>query len=159
MKSTNEPAIEYVSAAESDQISRKLLIWLNQYQNFPAGIRSIDFEYLDEDKPCMALSTIQGAYKTVQYITGGYEAQYQFKIIYRAQPATNGERLKMDEVLDLMADMAVYRATVKSDPPDIGKFLAVTDLYCDTRSGLFGRYENGDEDHQILMTMEYERKG
>lgn len=158
MKSTDKTAIEYVSAKESDQVSRKLLGWLNQYQNFPAGVRSIDFEYLGEDKPCMALSTIQGAYKTVQYISGGYVAQYQFKLIYRAQPNTNSDRLKMDEALDLMADMAIYRLSEKGDPPDIGDGLNVSKLNCDTRSGFFGRYENGDEDHQILMTMEYERK-
>lgn len=158
MKSRDESVVEYVSATESDQVSRKLLGWLNQYDHFPVGIRSIDFEYLGEDKPCMALSTIQGAYKTVQYISGGYVAQYQFKLIYRAQPGNNGDRLKMDEVLDLMADMSTHRALEGGDPPDIGEGLIVTSLTCDTRAGLFGRYGNGDEDHQILMTMEYERK-
>lgn len=158
MKSTDEAKFEYVSATESDQVSRKLLVWLNQYTGFPAGVRSIDFEYLGEDKPCMALSTIQGAYKTISYITGSYEAQYQFKLIYRSQPSSNGDRLKMDEILDRMADTAVFRAIEENDPPDIGEGLEVTALSCDTRSGFFGRYENGDEDHQILMTMEYKRK-
>lgn len=150
----DEPIIEYVSAAESDQVSRKLLGWFNQYQSFPAGVRMIDFEYLEDDKPSMALSTIQGAYKTVQYITGGYLAQYQFKLIYRAQPGSNNGRLKMDEVLNDLGDWAAAR----EDFPDIGEGLQFQSVVCDTRAGLFGRYENGDEDHQILMTMEYQRK-
>lgn len=113
----------------------------------------IDFEYLGDDKPCMALSTIQGAYKTVQYITGGYLAQYQFKIIYRAQPQDNNDRLKMDEVLNGLADWASSR----EDKPDIGGGLRVKSISCNTQSVYLGRYEGGDEDHQILMTMKYER--
>ena len=150
-----EPRIEYVSTAESDQISRKLLGWLNQYNGFPTGVRMIDFEYLEDDKPSMALSTIPGAYKTVQYFTGGYLAQYQFKLIYRAQPDSNNDRLKMDEMLNSLGDWAASR----KDMPDIGDGLEAEYVICDTRAGLFGRYEGGDEDHQILMTLEYKRKG
>ena len=155
MKSVkDEPAIEYVSAMESDQISRKLLAWLNQYPDFPPGIRRMEFEYLEDDKPCMALSTIQGAYKTVQYISGSYLAQYQFKLIYRAQPQGNDERLSMDEALNALADWAAAR----EDLPDLGDGLQAETVSSDTRAGLFGRYEGGDEDHQILMTMEYSQR-
>lgn len=142
-----------VPGAESEQVSRGLLGWLNQYGSFPARIRMIDFEYLKDDIPCMALSTIQGAYKVRQYITGGYLAQYQFKLTYRAQPQDNNDRLKMDEVLNTLGDWASSR----EDKPDIGDGLTVKSISRDTPSAYFGRYEGGDEDHQILMTMKYER--
>lgn len=152
LKNKNQ-AISAVPGPESGQISRSLLGWLNQYASFPAGIRMIDFEYLADDKPCMALSAIQGAYKIAQYITGGYLAQYQFKITYRAQPQDNNDRLKMDEVLNALG---AWSSSGK-DKPDIGEGLRVKSISCDTQAGYLGRYEGGDEDHQILMTMKYER--
>lgn len=147
----NEP-LSYVSSAEQEQVSRGLLSWLNQYDSFPAGVRRIDFESLYEDKPCMALSTIQGTYVTKRYMGGDYMAEYQFKLIYRDQPGdSNNERLKMDEILDAIGDWAAGRWK----KPDIGSGKQVRRVTVNARSSLFGRYENGDEDHQILMTMNY----
>lgn len=138
----------YVSNAETDKISRNMLAWLNTYPEKPVSL--IEYEFLDAGKPGMALSTIQGAYKTKQYITGGYVAQYQFKVIYRLQTVTNNDRLGADELLNALADWM----TAKDNRPDIGyRVLRIT---CDSRSSLFGAYDNGDEDHQILMTMTYE---
>lgn len=142
---------EAVPSYEQEQVSRGLLAWLNQYPSFPAGVRRFDFEFLEEDKPCMALSTIQGTYITKRYIGGDYRAEYQFKLIYRGQPTTNGDRLKMDEVLDAIGDWAAHRR----DKPDIGDNKQMQRMTVNARSSLFGRYDNGDEDHQILMTMRY----
>ena len=100
----------------------------------------------------MALSTIQGAYKIKQYITGGYLAQYQFELIYRAQPQDNNDRLHMDEILNALGDWAVNC----NEKPNLGPGRTVRSIACDARSSLYGRYENGDEDHQILMTLKYE---
>ena len=61
----DDKPLRMVSKAETDQISRKLLVWLNQYEDKPANIA---FEYLPSDQPGMALSTIQGAYKTKEYV-------------------------------------------------------------------------------------------
>lgn len=139
----------YVSNAETDNVSRKMLAWLNTYPEKPVSL--IEFEYLETDKPSMALSIIQGAYKTKQYISGGYVAQYQFKVIYRVQPGrSNNARLNADELLNAMGDWMSSR----SNYPDIG--YRILRIVCDSRSSLFAAYENGDEDHQILMTMTYE---
>ena len=138
----------YVSNAETDNVSRSMLAWLNSYPQKPVDL--IAYEFLDTDKPSVALSTIQGAYKTKQYITGGYVAQYQFKVIYRVQAASNNDRLNADETLNEMGDWMADRANA----PDIG--FRVLRVVCDSRSSLFAAYENGDEDHQILMTMTYE---
>lgn len=56
----DDKPLRMVSRAETDQISRKLLVWLNQYENKPANIA---FEYLPSDQPGMALSTIKGPTK------------------------------------------------------------------------------------------------
>lgn len=100
----------------------------------------------------MALSTIQAAYIVKKYILGGYQAEYQFKVIYRMKPGnSNDKRLKADELLNALGDWAASEA-----PPDIGDGRRVIRIEPTTRSSLFAVYENGDEDHQILMKMNYE---
>jgi hypothetical protein len=144
-------AIILVSGEEADQVSRSLLRWLNEYPDKP--VSRIGFEYLDADELSMTLSTIQSAYKTKQYILGGYEAQYQFKLVYRVQPGrSTDERLAADEALNALADWATNR----KDMPDIGTKRKVLKIISDSRSSLFARYDDGSEDHQILMKLTYE---
>ncbi len=149
MDSTNKPR-SLVSSGEQEQISRLLLAWLNQFPDKPVSL--INYEFLKDGEPSMALSTIQAAYKTRKFITGGYEAQYQFKVIYRVQPTTNNDRLKADELLNSLGDWA----TAREDLPILGDGVRCLKVEATTRSSLFARYENGDEDHQILMNMFYE---
>lgn len=149
MDSTNKP-VSLVSSGEQEQISRLLLAWLNQFPDKPVTL--INYEFLKDVGPSMALSTIQAAYKTRKYITGGYQAQYQFKVIYRVQPSTNNDRLKADELLNSLGDWA----SAREDLPVLGDGIRCLKVEATTRSSLFGRYDNGDEDHQILMNMFYE---
>lgn len=142
--------ISLVSSVEQEQISRLLLAWLNQFPGKPVTL--INYEFLKDGEPGMALSTIQAAYKTRKYITGGYQAQYQFKVIYRVLPSTNNDRLKADELLNTFGDWA----SAREDLPVLGDGVRCLKVEATTRSSLFGRYENGDEDHQILMNMFYE---
>ena len=112
----------------------------------------IRFEFLPANTAAMALSTIQAAYIVKKYILGGYQAEYQFKVIYRVKPGnSNDKRLKADEVLNALGDWAESET-----PPDIGEGRRAIRIEPTTRSSLFAMYENGDEDHQILMKMNYE---
>ena len=138
-----------VSAAEEYQVSRKLLVWLNTYPEKPVDL--IRFEFLPADTTAMAMSTIQAAYILKKYILGGYKAEYQFKLIYRIKPGnSNDKRLKADELLDALGDWTIGQR------PDIGEGKTVVSVEPTTRSSLFAVYENGDEDHQILMKLTYE---
>lgn len=138
-----------VSAAEEYQVSRKLLVWLNTYPEKPVDL--IRFEFLPADTTAMAMSTIQAAYILKKYILGGYKAEYQFKLIYRIKPGnSNDKRLKADELLDALGDWTIGQR------PDIGEGKTVVSVEPTTRSSLFAMYENGDEDHQILMKLTYE---
>ena len=87
-----------------------------------------------------------------RYINGSYLAEYQFKIIYRLQPDGTDGRLKADESLNRMADWL----TQQTETIDLGQGKTVKDLVCNSRSSLFGRYQDMSEDHQILMSMTYE---
>lgn len=151
MNLTDKPRT-LVRKSEEEQISRNVLKWLNTYPDFPYGVRSFQFEMLEEDTPCMALSTIQGTYITSADIIGNYTAEYQFKLIYRAQPSSNGDRLEMDEILDVIGDWAVSNLSALT----LGGEKTPVKIETSTRASLFGRYENGDEDHQIIMKLTYE---
>lgn len=64
---------------------------------------------------------------------------------------SNDKRLKADETLNALGDWAA-----SEKPPAIGDGRKVIRIEPTTRSSLFAMYENGDEDHQILMKMNYE---
>lgn len=138
-----------IPAAEEDQISRKMLVWLNTFPQKPVDL--IRFEFPPADSAAMAMSTIQAAYIVKKYILGGYQAEYQFKVIYRIKPGNSDDkRLKADEMLNALGDWALTQT------PDIGTGRRVIRVEPTTRSSLFAMYDNGDEDHQILMKMNYE---
>lgn len=144
-----EQSKKAIPAAEEDQISRKMLVWLNTFPQKPVDV--IRFEFLPADSAAMAMSTIQAAYIVKKYILGGYQAEYQFKVIYRIKPGNNNDkRLKADELLNALGDWALTQT------PDIGTGRRVIRVEPTTRSSLFAMYDNGDEDHQILMKMNYE---
>lgn len=159
MNLTNEKPLPLVAAEEEDKISRNVLIWLNTFPDIPDSVLAgnpmtpINFEFLTDNRPCMALSTIQSPYILERYILGGYKAEYQFKVIYRIIPGTASspdKRLKADELLDRLGDWALQ------GKPDLGPGIRALKVEATTRSSLFAMYENGDEDHQILMKMTYE---
>ncbi len=158
MSLTNEKTA-LVTAEEEDKISRNVLIWLNTFPDIPDAVMvgnpvtPIGFEFLVNDQPGMALSTIQSPYITKRYILGGYEAEYQFKVIYRITPGnspSSDKRLKADELLDQLGDWT------QCSFPDLGAGIRAVRVEPTTRSSKFAEYENGDEDHQILMKMTYE---
>lgn len=141
-----------VAKVEEDQIVRNLMEWINNFPDIPKGIynETIQYEQLADDRPAMAVSSIQGTYITRRYIGGGHQAEYQFKVIYRIKPLTsNDKRLMADELLDKIGGWAM------GQKPDLGEGINVIRIEPTTRSTLFAAYENGDEDHQILMKLTY----
>lgn len=147
----NEQARDLVASEEEQKISRAMMAWINSYPDLPSAITRVDFEQLPADRVGMALSTIQATYITRRYIYGGHEGEYQFKVIYRIKPGTsNDARLKADETLNAFGDWAA------ANLPDIGDEITVKRVEATTRSSMFAVYENGDEDHQILMRLIYE---
>jgi len=126
-----------------------VLIWVNTFSENPVDI--IRYEALTADTEAMALSNIQGTYITQRYILGGHRAEYQFKVIYRIKPgSSNDKRLKADELLNRLGDWACESA------PDLGDGIRVVKVEVTAQASLFAMYENGDEDHQILMKLTYE---
>lgn len=153
MDSNKKPRILAVNA-EVDQISRYMAIWANTFPEKPVTI--IRYEMLDispttGDETAMALSTIQGTYITKRYILSGYQAEYQFKIIYRLKPGQGNEkRLEADALLNRFGDWA------RTQKPDLGDGINALRVEPTTQSSKFAAYEDGYEDYQILMKLTYE---
>lgn len=153
MPSRNSSAAVFVPGEEVDKVSRYLLDFLRRYPELPT--ETVRFEYLADDEVGMSLSTIQSAYKIKQYLLGGYMAEYQFKLIYRVQPGSSDvKRLRADEALNDMANWLCDREVWQT--LFIGENKRVCGITSSTRATMFARYNNGTEDHQILMKLRYE---
>ena len=139
---------EYVSAEENAAISRAVLAWLNSYEDKPWN--KIDFEYLGKSSGC-CISVVQAAYKTRQYITGGYQAQYQFQIVSRLIADNVNLRLKADEDLNTIGAWAEH-----AEGLELPAGCNLRKVKRDTASALMARYDNNAEDHSISMTLTYE---
>lgn len=151
MTSDNKPR-SLVAAEEVDKISRSMLVWANTFPDKPVTVIKYEFLTVDStEETGMALSTIQGTYITRKYIIGGYQAEYQFKIIYRIKPGTsNDKRLQADEMLNRFGDWA------RTQKPDLGEGINALKVEPTTQSSKFAAYEDGYEDYQILMKLTYE---
>ena len=143
-----------MAAEEADKISRSMSVWANTFPGKPVAVIRYEFLDIDEktgDETAMALSTIQGTYITRRYILGGYQAEYQFKIIYRIKPGnSNDKRLQADEMLNRFGDWAM------TQKPDLGEGINALKVEPTTQSSKFAEYEDGYEDYQILMRLTYE---
>ena len=140
---------ELTTSEQEQDLSRKMMVWVNSFPETPVLV--IRYEDVVPGKPGMYLSLLPGSYKTKRYILGGYQAEYQFDVVYRIQPAQNDAmRLDADELLNRLGDWA------RLNPPDLGGNMRVLRMRQTTRSSVFAGYENGDEDHKISITMTYE---
>lgn len=139
-----------VAAAERDKINRNVLIWLNTFPEKPVANFTTE-THLPINDTGMALSSITSAYINRSYIFGGYEAEYNFKVVYRVVPGNSMDKsLKADELLNRLGDWAMR------NKPDLGEGIRVVKVTPTSQAELYAPYENGDEDHQIMMKIIYE---
>lgn len=152
MISNKEKPRILAAASEVEDISRSVLVWVNTWPEKPVDIIKYEFLAADQgDETGMALSTIQGTYITRRYITGGYQGEYQFKMIYRIKPGrSNDRRLEADALLNRFGDWA------RANRPDLGENVRAVLVEPTTQSSKFAAYEDGYEDYQILMKLTYE---
>lgn len=141
--------LSLVSAEEEQEVGRALLVWLNKCPDKPVG--KINFEFIPQDNAGMMMSTIQATLKTREYIFGGYEAQYQFALIYRIKSGGNDDRLSANEALNAIGAWAERNP----EKPDLGNAV-VRSVRRTSNASLLAVYEDGSRDHQILMNLTYE---
>lgn len=151
--------VAYAAPAETDEIARNVMTWLSAglVAVAPEVVATLDKPkimpepMLEQEKPGMILTVIQGNI-TRPYIYGGYQAVFQFGIIYRIHPSQTSAnaRLQAIETLNRLGDYAV------STKPDLGGGVCPVKCEVTSQGAMFAVYENGDEDYQILMKLTYE---
>lgn len=142
-----------VQESERAKIDRNVLIWLSSWPDLPADISKgvvVPESNLAADVPGMALSRITTAFINKFYILGGYQAEYQFSVIYRFKPVSMDSVLSADELLNNLGDWAAQ------NKPNLGDGIRVTEVTPTSQAELYSPYENGDEDHQIPIKIIYE---
>lgn len=146
MPETEKRAV-LVDAEEQSRIIRTLLTWFN---GASLPVDKMDYEYLPEEEG-LSMATEQSAHKTRQYLLGGYEAEYVFRVIYRSMAENTDQRLAMDEALNAIGAWAET-----TELPDFGDNIHPKRLRRNTPSAIVARYDDGTEDHQLSMTLLYE---
>lgn len=153
LRNENKPRA-LVAASERDKIDRSVLIWLNDFPELPDNLSRdmvVPESHLLPNTTGMALSGITTAYVNRWYILGGYEAEYNFKVIYRIIPGKSMDMsLEANELLNRLGDWAIH------NKPDLGEGIHVRKVTPTSQAELYAPYENGDEDHQIMMKIIYE---
>ena len=147
MANDEQTARELVSAAEQSAVTRAVIAWFNGYTDLP--LSKVDYEYLGKTSG-LCIAVVQAAYKIKQYINGGYQAQFQFQIVYRLIADDVDSRIDADEALNEMGEWA--ENNVPSPPDGISNWK----IKRDTASACMARYDNNAEDHSISMTINYE---
>lgn len=149
MSSENKPRI-MVADSERAKIDRSVIIWLSTYPDLPVDAVKTESQ-LGVNEPGMGISSITSAYINQSYICGGYEAEYQFTLIYRIKPGNSmNKSLEANEVLNRMGDWA------RKNKPVLGEGIRVRKVEPISIAQLYAPYEDGDEDHHIPIKITYE---
>ena len=110
----------------------------------------LEVEYLPAGRG-LALATVKPETKVKRFISGGYEAEYTFAIVYRLAAANDEERLAAAEALDRMGIWAESRENWQA----LGREWNIQRV---ERTGamLKERHADGTEDHQMTVTLRFE---
>lgn len=111
----------------------------------------LTFESLPENDVGVCLSTRQAAFYDARYIMGGYRAQYQFNIIYRAIPMDGGEIINATDLLNRTAAWCEQNVGSLEIP-----FATVRSLVRTSNAAVLAVYEDGTKDYNISMTLIWE---
>lgn len=154
MALTQDKPRAIVASAERAEIDRNVLIWLNTCPLIPAETDAVKTEsQLSVNQPGMAVAAITSAYVNRHYIIGGYQAEYNFTMIYRIKPGNSMDKsLQANETLNRIGDWT------RENKPYLGDGINVTNVTPTSQAIVYAQYEDGDEDHHIEIKIEYEVK-
>lgn len=139
-----------VAANERTEIDRKVIAWLNTYPELPVDNVKTESQ-LGVNEPGMGISSITSAYISRAYIVGGYQAEYQFTLIYRIKPGKSMDKsLQANELLNRMGEWA------RENKPNLGESIRVMRVEPISIAEKYANYEDGDEDHHIPIRITYE---
>ncbi|MGN0605898.1 MAG: hypothetical protein ACI4JM_05200 [Oscillospiraceae bacterium] len=140
--------VQGIDISEQDLISRVMLDLINSCPYIPGGF-TVQYGQLAESE-CMALIAVPGAVKLKEYITGSYLAQFPTALYYRSYPKDTLQRLNAQKIIDNTGQWLE-----NAEYPAIDGNRTIQKIYRASSSEIAYRGDNGIEDWQILITLEY----
>lgn len=136
-------------AGSAASVVRAVKAWINACPVLPRGV-TVSFEDLKEDAFGVCFSTDQSAAYAARYVTGGYRAEYQFRIICRVLPTDDGDML---DAVELLTAISAWCETAA--PPEITG--AVNEKITRTSdAAILAVYEDGCSDYGTQLTLTWE---
>lgn len=102
MGNNQQEEIKPLSSKEYDAIGEALFELINGYPRLPDGVK-LDYQSIDGINHIGFFTAPDGKY-LFESVTGGFEAQLSFDIMYKCSATSNGQRLRAEEFLNDIAE-------------------------------------------------------
>lgn len=148
-KPKNEAPRVLLATTAAAAVQRTVRTWLNTCPALPLRM-TVSFEDLPENNTGLCFATVQAPAYAARYITGGYRAEYRFRVIYRVLPSDDADMLDAVETLTAIGSWCETAA-----PPSIAG--AVNEhVSRQNDAAILAAYEDGSSDYGIELTLSWE---
>lgn len=123
--------------------------WLNTCPVKPVAIA---YDSLPRDGVGVTITDSQTVLKTKQFVYGGYEAKYDFKLVYRVQPTDDTDQT---DAINSLNEIGAW-AEQSNTKPSLGSKAKSIKVKRTGNASLMSVYEDGTFDYAIELTMTWE---
>ena len=131
-------------------VQRTLRDWINGSDKIPASAGTVSFENLTENESGLCIATIQAPAYAARYITGGYRAEYRFRIIYRVLPSDD------DDILDAVEALGELGAWCETAEAPTLEGAVNVQIRLESDVALLVPYQDGCNDYAINLILTWE---
>lgn len=148
--------LEVLSISEQQTVSEALLRMVAEYDGFPATVtdKQIYWQSMDKDKECVGIFTMPGAVYLKKYVSGSFEAQFPFSIMYKCKPGNNSSRIGKQNMLDSLGAWLESGIVY----PDMSDNRTIQSITRTGTSFLVGNDEAGNNIYKCNFNLKYFKK-
>lgn len=133
---------------EQENIAKAVVCLVNKYKNLPCRC---EYQSLGNKPYNLSLSSLTGAPKVDEDVTGAYESEFPFMLYLRTKPEDTADRLDCEQFLNELAQFLEKNyAKIKI------KDRQITELEQTATASLFARTDDGAVDYQVILRLKYE---
>lgn len=130
---------------------------LNTWSKKPSEIKLEDF---DKKAPSMMLQQLSSAEKIKQYVNGSYIGIWKFAVWIRVKAEDTSSRL---DAIAALTELAKWLSEIDENGyyknlPVIDEKRNITGFSMPSTPSIAARYEDGTEDYQAIMSIEYKTR-
>lgn len=136
------------------QLAKVMKDHLNSWHKKPTEIM---LEDLGKEVPSMMLQQLASAEKKKEYVNGSYIGVWNFAVYIRVSGTDTASRLDavgcLNELAEWLTELDAEGSFVNL--PVIDDSRQATKIETSSTPSIAARYENGIEDYQVVMSLEY----